>query len=103
MEKEIQELEDEFFSVVFKAAGNIGDENLSKVKMCLKVLPVSTKHSHIYLLQPEQRSAIDNAKCINDLFYILARYWDFLNCELLNVIIRRFGDVEMKQFNTWKT
>ena len=97
MEKEIRELEDEFFDVAYKAAVNLGDENLPKIKMCVKLLPVSTKHTHMYLLQPEDLSAIDDAKRVDKIFSILARYWDFLNCGLLNEIIRRVGDDEMKK------
>ena len=97
IEKEIQELEDEFYSVVMKAAQDLGGKvKLSVVIQCISQLPVSIKHQHIKFLQ-ENLSAINNAKSVGEIFSILGLYWDFLNCGLLNEIVRRLGNYETKQ------
>ena len=97
IEKEIQELEDEFSSVVMKAALDLEKIELSLVKLHITTqLPVSIKHQHIKFLQ-ENLSAISNAKSVQEIFSILALYWDFLNCGLLNEIVRRLGNHETKQ------
>ena len=96
IEKEIQELEDEFLSVVTKAAQDLEKTELSLVKLCITQLPVSIKHQHMKFLQ-ENLSAISNAKSVQEIFSILALYWDFLNCGLLNEIVRRLGNYETKQ------
>ena len=95
IEKEIQELEDEFFSLVTKAVQDLENTELSVVKLCITQLPVSIKHQHIKFLQ-ENPSAINNAKSVLEIFIILAPYWDFLNCGLLNEIVRRLGNDETK-------
>ena len=96
IEKEVQELEDHFFDIIFKAALNLEKVDLAMIKMFIVLLPVSKKYPHINLLQ-EHRSAIDNAKSVREIFSILAQYLNFLNCGLLSEIIRRFGDSEMKR------
>ena len=97
IEKEIQELEDEFSSVVLKAALDLEKIELSLVKLHITTqLPVSVKHQHIKFLQ-ENLSAISNAKSVHEIISILALYWDFLNCGLLNEIVRRLGNPETKQ------
>ena len=97
IEKEIQELEEEFSSVVMKAALDLEKTELSLVKLHITTqLPVSIKHQHIKFLQ-ENLSAINNAKSVGEIFSILALYWDFLNCGLLNEIVHRLGSYETKQ------
>ena len=97
IEKEIQELEDEFSGVVMKAALDLEKIELSLVKLHITTqLPVSVKHQHIKFLQ-DNLSAISNAKSVHEIIAILALYWDFLNCGLLNEIVRRLGNYETKQ------
>ena len=96
IEKEIQELEDEFFIVVTKAEKGLENTDLSLVKQCITQLPVSIKHQHIKFLQGNL-SAINKATNVHEIFSILALYWDFLNCGLLNEIVRRLGNYETKQ------
>ena len=97
IEKEIQELEEEFSSVVMKAALDLEKIELSLVKLHITTqLPVSIKHQHIKFLQ-DNLPAISNAKSVQEIFSILALYWDFLNCGLLNEIVRRLGNHETKQ------
>ena len=96
IEKEIQALEDEFLSVVVKAEQDLGKRELSVVKLCITQLPVSIKHQNIKFLQ-ENASAINDAKSVLEIFIILSPYWDFLNCGLLNEIVRRLGNDETKQ------
>ena len=96
IENEIQELEDQFFDYVCKAASDLEEIDLSMVKRGLTQLPVSLKHEHIKFLQ-ENLQAIENAKSVSEIFTILSLYWDFLNCGLLNEIVRKLGNYETKQ------
>ena len=96
IEKEIQDLEDQFFTVVYKAQSDLQNVDLSMVKLCIMQLPVSLKHQHIKFLQ-ENLSAIESAHSIGEIFSILSLYWDFLNCGLLQELVRRLGKGELKQ------
>ena len=70
--------------------------SLSMVKLCITQLPVSLKHQHIKFLQ-ENHAAIENAESVREIFSILSPRWNFLNCGLLNEIVRKLGSYEIKQ------
>ena len=95
IEKEIEELEDQFFDVVVKAASCLEGVPLAKLKMCVTQLPVSVKYQHKKFLE-DKLSAIDNAPTVAAVFAILGLYWNFLNCGLLTELIRRLGNDETK-------
>ena len=95
IEKEIEELEDQFFDVVDKAADSLENVPLSRIKRCVTQLPVSVKYQHKKFLE-DKLSAIDNAQTVAAVFAILGLYWNFLNCGLLTVLIRRLGNAETK-------
>ena len=96
IEKEIQELDDQFFSVACKAAQDLETVDLLKIKVCIMQLSASTKFLHMKFLQ-ENHTAISNAKNVQEIFSLCAMYWDFLNCGLLNEIVRKLGNYETKQ------
>ena len=96
IEKEIQELEEQFFSVAYKAAQDLETVDLLKIKVCIMQLSASTKFLHMKFLQ-ENHTAISNAKNVQEIFFLCAMYWDFLNCGLLNEIVRKLGNYETKQ------
>ena len=95
IEKEIEELEDQFFDVVDKAADSLEKVPLSRIKRCVTQLPVSVKYQHKKFLEGKL-SAIDTAQTVATVFAILGLYWNFLNCGLLTVLIRRLGNAEAK-------
>ena len=93
LEKKFENLEDEVEDSLTKAG-----TDLSRVKNRIIRLPVSLKHSHWDLLDPQSTKDIQSTKNIGELFTLLHnRHWDFLNCEVLCHIVDRFGDVEIKQ------
>ena len=96
IDSEIQELEREFLNVVCEAAEDLITVKLSKVKLCVTQLPVSLKYQHLRFLE-RNCSAIIDATSIDDILAILGRYWDYLNCGLLNEVVHRLGSGETKQ------
>ena len=96
MEMEIQELEDQFFTVVCQASSDLENVDLSIVKLCIANLPVSLKHQHIKFLD-ECLPAIECAESVSEIFSILSRNWDFMNCGLLKEMVRKLGSNETKQ------
>ena len=99
LKSKIHELEKEFDGLVDRAGEDIenaienGELKLSRVQRSIARLPVSQQHLHIKFLQGKL-SAINEAKNVNGLFSILDRYWDFMNCGLLQLLIDRFGRSE---------
>ena len=95
IEKEIEELEDQFLDVVDEAASSLENVPLSKIKRCVTQLRVSVKYQHKKFLE-DKLSAIDAAQSVGAVFAILGLYWDFLNCGLLTELVRRLGNDETK-------
>ena len=93
IDMEIEELERQFLNVVGEAAEDLTTVKLSKVKLCVTQLPVSLKYQHLHFLE-QNRSAISNAQNIDDIFAILGRYWNYLNCSLLNEVVHQLGSGE---------
>ena len=96
IENEIEELEKEFLNVVDKAAENLENVPLSRIKRCITQLRVSVKYQHKKFLE-NHLSDIDNAQSVGAIFAILGLYWDFLNCGLLTELVRELGNDETKQ------
>ena len=96
IEKEIEILEDKFLDVVNEAANSLENVRLSELKRCVTQLRVSVKYQHIKFLECKA-AAINDAQSVDDIFVILGRYWDFLNCGLLSEIVRRLGNEATKQ------
>ena len=96
IDREIEELESLFLNIVSEAAEDLTTVKLSKVKLCLTQLPVSVKYQHVYFLD-HNLSAIIEATSVDAILGVLGRYWDYLNCGLLNEIVHRLGSVTTKQ------
>ena len=97
---EIRELERKYDDLVDEVEDSLTrtGTDLSRVKKRIIRLPVSLKHSHGDLLEPEATAAIENTTSISALFNLLHnQHWDFLNCELLCHIVDRFGDPRTKE------
>ena len=74
-----------------------------KLRSTVAVLPTSLKYQHKYFLE-HNSSQILNATTVEEIFSILNRYCNFLNCSLLAHIISKFGDEELqKQLSTYTT
>ena len=96
IDKGIQELECQFLKVVRKAGRDLRTVDLSDIKFCVTQLPVSVKYQHLCFLR-QYRSAISTAKSVDEIFAILGEYWDFLNCGLLDEVVRQLGNDPTKQ------
>ena len=96
IDTEVRELEDDFLTVVRKAARDLRAVELSDVKVCVTQLPVSVKYQHLHFLE-HSRSAIMDATSVDAILAILGRYWDYLNCGLLNEVVHQLGSGEIKQ------
>ena len=96
IDREIRELECQFLRVVRKAAKYLRTIELSDIKICLTQLPVSVKYSHIKFLECNE-SAIVSAMSIDAILAILGRYWNYLNCGLLNEVVDQLGSDDTKQ------
>ena len=96
IEAEVEELEDQFFQIVCKAQSDLERIELSKVKLCVILLPVSLK-SYYHKFLTGNIAAIQNAESVSEIFSILSMYWDFLNCELLVHIVRRLGNDQLNK------
>ena len=74
-----------------------------KLRSTVAVLPTSLKYQHMYFLE-HNSSQILNATTVEEIFSILNRYCNFLNCSLLAHIITKFGDEEQKkELSTYTT
>ena len=67
-----------------------------KLRTTVAVLPTSMKYQHKYFLE-QHSSQIARATTVEEIFSILNRYCNFLNCGLLAYIISKFGDVELRK------
>ena len=96
IDREIQELEDQFLKVVGEAAKNLRTVELMEVKHCLTQLRVSIRYRHIKFLE-RNLSAITSATSVDDILAILGLYWSYYNCGLLTEIVRKLGSDQTKQ------
>ena len=67
-----------------------------KLRTTVAVLPTSMKYQHKYFLE-QHFSQIARATTVEEIFSILNRYCNFLNCGLLAYIISKFGDEELQK------
>ena len=67
-----------------------------KLRTTVAVLPTSLKYQHKYFLE-QHFSQIARATTVEEIFSILNRYCNFLNCGLLSYIITKFGDEELQK------
>ena len=73
------------------SAFKTGGVSIKRVLKCLRQLPMSLKLQGGEFLQ-SQAGRLCRASNIDELFFILSPYWDFLNPSLLAHLAHRFGD-----------
>ena len=95
--KEIKELEEKYQVLTDEVLSAFERENVSvnRIKSYLRQLPVSLKVQCNEFLQ-SQRSCLINASSVDELFWILSAYWDFINPSLLVHLVYKFGDDKTK-------
>jgi len=93
LEDEIKQFEEKFEDLVDNVLNgfNTGRVPCKRVVKCLRQLPVSLKLQCCEFLQ-SQAARLSRASSIEELFFILSPYWDFLNPSLLAHLAHRFGD-----------
>ena len=81
----------------------LSPEFVIEFRFSVAVLPTSLKYQHKYFLE-HHSSQIARATTVEEIFSILNRYCNFLNCGLLTYLISKFGDEELKkQLSTYTT
>ena len=69
---------------------------LSKLRITLTSLPLSSKFRHLRFLRDERKS-INNAEDIDEIFDILERHWNWSDYYLLQRLVAEFGNNSLKQ------
>ena len=95
LKEEIKQFEMKYEDLVDNvlSAFKRGGVSVKRVLKCLQQLPVSLKLQCGEFLQT-QAAHLSRASSIDELFFILSPYWDFLNPSLLAHLAYRFGDDE---------
>ena len=93
LEEEIKHFEKKYEDLVNNVLSAFKTEGISikEVLNCLRQLPVSLKLQCGEFLQ-RQAARLPRVSSIDELFFILSPYWDFLNPSLLAHLANRFGD-----------
>jgi len=95
LEEEIKQFEEKYEDLVDNVLSAFKTEgvHVKRVLKCLRQLPVSLKLQCGEFFQ-SQAAHLSQASSIDELFFILSPYWDFLNPSLLAHLAYRFGDDE---------
>ena len=95
LKEEIKQLEEKFEDLVDNVLSAFKTEgvHVRKVLKCLRQLPVSLKLQCGEFLQ-SHAAHLSRVSSIDELFFVLSLYWDFLNPSLLAHLSYRFGDDE---------
>ena len=93
LQGEIKQFEEKYEDLVDDVlrAFKTGGVPITRVLKCLRQLPVSLKQQCGEFLQ-SQAARLSRVSNIDELFFILSLYWDFLNPNLLAHLSHRFGD-----------
>ena len=97
LHEEIKDLEEKYGVLTDDVLSALKSQHVSldRIKSYLRQLPVSLKQQCHKFLQ-SQGSCLINAKNIDELFWILSGYWDFINPSLLVHLTHKFGDEQTK-------
>ena len=95
--KEIQEFEERFSSLAYKAQDYLQEHhtNVKKFRHNLTLLPLNIKEQHLKFLK-DNFSNFKNAEDLDDIFYHLNLYWNFFDYGLLEYIINKLCDEGLK-------
>ena len=74
----------------------ISPDFLFAFRISIAALPTSLKYQHSYFLD-DHSFQIARAATVEEIFSIVNRYCNFLNCSLLAHIINKFGDEELQK------
>jgi len=102
VKKEIVELVDMYDELVARTVESFIEKHedssvfFRKLRTAVAVLPTSLKYQHRYFLE-HHSSQIAKATTVEEIFSILNRYCNFLNCGLLAHIITKFGNVDLQK------
>ena len=93
LKEEIKQFEEKYEDLVnyVLSAFKTGGVSVKRVQKCLRQLPISLKLQCGEFLQ-SQAARLSRVSSIDELFFILSPYWDFLNPGLLAHLAYRFGD-----------
>ena len=96
-EAKIKHLEEKFGVLVAKTKKKVKQKSPDLDAFCMKItlLPVKLKKQHPNYIK-EQALKICSASSIDEIFYYLNLYWDYLNYGLLEYIVGIYGDDETK-------
>ena len=95
--QQIEEFEDRFINLVHNAQVEIVEKHtpVSKFRRTLFLLPLSIRADHHRFLS-ENALNLEKAESINEFFWYLNLYWNFIDYNLLEHIIRRHGSDYLK-------
>ena len=95
LKEEIKQFEEKYEDLVDCVLSSLkrGGVSIERVLKCLRQLPVSLKLQCGEFLQ-SQAARLSRVSNVDELFFILSPYWDFLNPSLLAHLAYRFGDEE---------
>ena len=65
-------------------------------KIAVSLMPASL-HGHHMVLPPRDRKAIKRAKSFYQIFIVLNQYWTYVQYELLEYVVRKYGSVRLKK------
>ena len=105
--RKVSSLMKKFRSIVISANVNLTHKKMSPsdlyyFKVDLIELPMLTKYKKLRFLRRESRRIL-KAKCVEDVFAILAPYWNYVDYSLLEHIVRKYCDEKVrKQMRQYK-
>ena len=65
-------------------------------KIAVSLMPASLRGHHM-VLSPDDRQAISRAKSFKEIFIVLNQYWTFVQYELLEYVVQKYGSVRLKK------
>ena len=97
LKEEIKWFDEKYGSLVVSVqdAFKRGGVSINSIQNCLLQLPVSLKQYATHL--QSQAASLSQASSINQLFFILSPYWDFLNPNLLAHLAHKIGDEQTRR------
>ena len=102
VQQEIATLVDMYDDLVEKTGVSLSRQQavspdfLIAFRISIAALPTSLKYQHSYFLE-HHSSQIAKATTVEEIFSIVNRYCNFLNCSLLAHIISKFGNEELRK------
>ena len=101
MRKKAKQKDSQFRTLVRRTCRHLSrtittQEDFSDFKVAVTLLPASLDGHHI-LLSPDDRKDISRAKSFDQIFVVLNQYWTFFQYELLEYVVREYGNDDLKK------